>query len=159
MYNFKKQNGFTLIELVVVIVILGILTATAAPKFIDISGDARKSSLKALKGTLKSQTGMVHTACQLTPGCVSASWGQVIYVKALKQDVQILRGYPDAGEIARTDQIDDIIEYSGFDLTSEEANHTARWSIPNTTDCYAQYRQPDNSDGATPTITLVDTGC
>jgi len=159
LYNFKKEHGFTLIELVVVIVILGVLAATALPKFIDLSGDARKSSLQALKGSLMSQTGMVHIACRLTTGCLSASWGQVIYVEALKQDVQILRGYPDAGEIARTDQIDDIIEYSGFDLTSEESNHTARWSIPNTTDCYTQYRQPDNTEGAAPTITLIDTGC
>ena len=36
----KKQNGFTLIELVVVIVILGILAATALPKFVDLSGEA-----------------------------------------------------------------------------------------------------------------------
>jgi MSHA pilin protein MshA len=41
----NKQAGFTLIELVIVIVILGILAATAIPKFIDIQGDARASSL------------------------------------------------------------------------------------------------------------------
>jgi len=38
--NMKKQSGFTLIELVMVIVILGILAATFAPKFVDISSDA-----------------------------------------------------------------------------------------------------------------------
>ena len=41
----KRQQGFTLIELVVVIIILGILAVTAAPKFINLQGDARLSAL------------------------------------------------------------------------------------------------------------------
>ncbi|MBM7073074.1 prepilin-type N-terminal cleavage/methylation domain-containing protein [Shewanella sp. 202IG2-18] len=41
----QKQQGFTLIELVVVIIILGILAVTAAPKFINLQSDARKSAL------------------------------------------------------------------------------------------------------------------
>jgi MSHA pilin protein MshA len=135
LHNLKKQNGFTLIELVVVIVIIGTLAITAAPKFINVSSDARKSTLQAFKGTLKSQTRMVHLACRLTPGCLNATWGQIIYVKALGQNVQILRGYPDAGELWSTNQIDDIIEYSGFDLTSEDNAETARWSFPGTTNC------------------------
>ncbi|RUO42830.1 MSHA biogenesis protein MshA [Aliidiomarina taiwanensis] len=49
----KKQNGFTLIELIIVIVILGILAVTAAPKFFDFSSDARKSTLKGLKAALE----------------------------------------------------------------------------------------------------------
>lgn len=46
LYHSKTQQGFTLIELVIVIVILGILAATAAPKFIDISGDAIAAQVK-----------------------------------------------------------------------------------------------------------------
>ena len=158
MYNLNKQNGFTLIELTIVIIILSILAAIALPKFIDIKTDARKSSLKAFEGALKSQTTTVHIACKFTPSCVSASWGEVVYIKGLKQNIQILAGYPDAGEIERTDQIDDIIDYSGFDLTSEEIGNTARWSIPKTTNCYVQYRQPADMN-AEPIITLVDAGC
>jgi MSHA pilin protein MshA len=54
MYSNKKQQGFTLIELVIVIVILGILAATAAPKFIDLSTDARIATLKGMQGAMSS---------------------------------------------------------------------------------------------------------
>lgn len=156
----KKQRGFTLIELIIVIVILGILAVVAAPRFIDVSSEARKASLQGVKGALKSQSDLAHIACVLTEGCTSAIWGEVIFVEALNQDVQILRGYPDAGEISRPDQIDDIIEVSGFDLSSEDRNETARWSVPGTTDCYVQYRQPARTgDEPRPTISVVDTGC
>ena len=46
----KRQSAFTLIELVVVIVILGILALTAAPKFMDLQSDVRISALKGLEG-------------------------------------------------------------------------------------------------------------
>ncbi|MGS0728942.1 type II secretion system protein, partial [Shewanella sp. 0m-11] len=49
----QKQNGFTLIELVVVIIILGILAVTAAPKFINLQSDARASALQGVKGAIQ----------------------------------------------------------------------------------------------------------
>lgn len=57
----KKNQGFTLVELVIVIVILGILAITAAPKFLNLSGDAKASTLSALKGSLESANAMVYS--------------------------------------------------------------------------------------------------
>lgn len=50
----QQQRGFTLIELIIVIVILGILAVTAAPKFLDIQQDAKASTVQAVKGAINS---------------------------------------------------------------------------------------------------------
>jgi MSHA pilin protein MshA len=52
--KLNNQKGFTLIELVVVIVILGVLGSTAAPKYINVSDDAANATLKAMKGAIDS---------------------------------------------------------------------------------------------------------
>ena len=56
----NKNQGFTLVELIIVIVILGILAVTAAPRFLDFSGDARTSTLQGVRGALESASALVY---------------------------------------------------------------------------------------------------
>ena len=56
----KKQGGFTLIELVVVIVILGILAVTAAPRFLNLQDDAKNATLEGLAGAIQGASGIIY---------------------------------------------------------------------------------------------------
>lgn len=56
----KRNQGFTLIELIIVIVILGILAVTAAPRFLNFAGDARASAVSGARGAVESARSMVY---------------------------------------------------------------------------------------------------
>lgn len=67
----KKSNGFTLIELVVVIVILGILAVTTAPRFLNLQRDARIASLEATKGALENAFTLFSAKVDLPSAAIS----------------------------------------------------------------------------------------
>lgn len=62
----QKQNGFTLIELVMVIVVLGVLAAVALPKFVDLSFEAREARAKSLAGAIASASSIDYAKLQLS---------------------------------------------------------------------------------------------
>lgn len=91
--NFKNaaQAGFTLIELIVVIVVLGILAATALPKFASLGGDARLASLHAAKGALNSTAAMARGKYLINPSGTST-----LSVEGTTLTMAGASGYPQA---------------------------------------------------------------
>ena len=103
----RIQGGFTLIELVVVVTILGILAAFAVPRFASLEGQARLASTQALAGSVRSGASLAHALwlAQADPASTS--------VTMEGQPITMTFGYPDAATIEGT-----LVEYTGFELTT-----------------------------------------
>ncbi len=88
----KKQSGFTLIELVVVIIILGILAVTAAPKFLNLQGDARKSTVSGLEAAIKGADSLIVSKA-LIAGVENIAVGAAPAVKVGPGNTEVLLNY------------------------------------------------------------------
>lgn len=104
----SAQGGFTLIELIVVIVILGILAATALPRFTNLSGDARLASLNAARGALSATAAMTHGRHVLTPL-------ETQVVEGANVSMNMASGYPAIVNAAGAQATDGLLQAAGLD--------------------------------------------
>lgn len=139
----STSRGFTLIELVVVIVILGILAAFAVPRFMNMEGEAHAATLKNMGGALISAATMAHAKCQAQT-CGSA--GTVVVDG---QNVTMTNSYPNAATMDRTLAATSL---QGFTATNQGANARRYRKTNLGATCWVQYNQAVNANAA-PTIT------
>lgn len=123
----KRQSGFTLVELITVIVVLGILAAVAAPNFLDISSDARDRSIKNIAGTIKSANKMNRaTKAALDKGVAIAAGSSCAAAVESLLDGGLDDGYTVTGTLSATvgAETDCTLSNDNGDQVTVEINST-----------------------------------
>lgn len=164
----NEQKGFTLIELVVVIVILGILAVTAAPKFIDLTSDARESVMEGVSGSIESAVSLAQAKA-----LIEGQTGATGVIQIGTQFYALVHGYPAATPkgngttdalglgITSLVQLEVVADGGDFIVTDGTAATPALFQhagAPTAIECQLEYE--DAADNETrPDITATLTDC
>lgn len=114
-----KRNGFTLIELVVVIVIIGALAAFAVPRFVRLEGQARASSLEGMLGSIRAASTLAHSQALAE----EAALNDPITMEGLA--ITMVNRYPDAPGMV---DAANIVVGSEFQMQMFGANAFVIWA-------------------------------
>ena len=154
----RSSAGFTLIELIAVIVILGILASTALPKFVDMRRDALLATTQSLRGALQSAAELAHAKAIVAGITDQASATLTIN----GTPISFVYGYP-AGTATG---IVPMVTTPAGDWKQRASVFSGAWVYwhgvinedAGTAQCYVRYRQP-TAGGNAPVVDYVSNGC